>query len=59
MANLYDGTPVRSSLIAKRMGVDPDTGNGARILAQAEEAGLVCRASRNSWEPAQDAGDMG
>ena len=55
VAKLYDGTPVRSSLIAKRMGVSPDTGNGARILKRAEEAGLVRRVSRNSWEPTQGA----
>ena len=51
VAELYGGTPVRASAVARRLGIDPACGNGARLLKRAAQDGLVKRVNRTGWVP--------
>jgi hypothetical protein len=51
VTELYQGEPVASNLVAKRLNIAPWTGNATRALLRAAQDGLVRRVGRSQWEP--------
>lgn len=53
VAQLHDLTrrPVPSATVARKLGLDPGTGNAARVLTRAKDRGLVHRVDRSNWLP--------
>ena len=45
------GEPVKATDVARRIGINPGSGNATKALLRAERTGLVRRIDRSRWIP--------